>query len=141
MLLRLQLRPRDELLGQAPQGAASRGTVTDSLAELRKDLLDCLRLAPALNLRQNEGLKESMSDLLRESKAESKYDAASKAQRVIDELNQQGIFSSQISGAAFLQQTADEMCVGFHIQCALFCPVDACPPKIAVLGAPDGGCN
>ena len=109
VLLRLQLQPRNELLGQASQGTAGRGVVNDPLAELRKDLLDCLRLAPTVNLRQNEGLKESMGELLRECKVENKYDAAGKAQRVLDQLDQQGVASSQESGSAFLQQTADEM--------------------------------
>ena len=57
VLLRLQLRSRDELLTAG--GAASGDTqVVDQQAELRQNLLDCLRLAPTVNLRKNEELKE-----------------------------------------------------------------------------------
>jgi len=109
VLLRLQLRSRNELMLQSSSGTGGGGTVNDPLAELRKDLLDCLRLAPTINIRQNDGLKESMDELLRECKAESKYDAAGKAQSVLTQLDQQGVSSSAQTGEAFLQATADEI--------------------------------
>ena len=71
MLLRLALRSRDELLSTAGGGGES-GSVVDLQAELRQQLLDCLRISPTITLRQNEGLQESMEELLRECKADSK---------------------------------------------------------------------
>ena len=53
----------------------------DNQSELRQLLLDCLLFAPTVNLRQNEGLRASMEQLLRECKGDNKYEAAAKALR------------------------------------------------------------
>ena len=108
MLLRLRLRSRNELLATSTQGAAGEASVVDMLAELRQSLLDCLRIAPMVNLRQNEGLNESMEELLRECKADSKYEAAAGVSKVIDLIKATGV-SDGDSGDAFLQSTADEL--------------------------------
>jgi len=106
VLLRLGLRSREELLSSAGSSGES-GTVVDLQAELRQKLLDCLRIAPTITLRQNEGLSESMEELLRECKADSKYDAAAAVQRVLELLKQTGV--DDASGEVFLRTTADEI--------------------------------
>ena len=104
----MQLRSRDELLTAG--GAASGDTqVVDQQAELRQNLLDCLRLAPTVNLRKNEELKASMEELLRECKASNKYDAAASVQRVLELLKDTGVATTAASGETFLQTTADEI--------------------------------
>ena len=105
VLLRMALRSREELLSGGGGGGEA-GTVVDMQAELRQKLLDCLRTAPTMTLRQNEGLQESMEELLRECKAESKYDAAAKVQDVLELFKQTGVESN---GEAFLRTTADEI--------------------------------
>jgi hypothetical protein len=110
VLLRLQLRSRDELLASVGKGGDGAPQVVDQLAALRQELLDCLRLAPTVNLRQDENLKESMEELLRECKAENRYDAAASVQRVLDLLEATGVASSGGGdGESFLQTTADEI--------------------------------
>jgi hypothetical protein len=104
VLLRLTLRSRDELLSSSGGGGES-GTVADPQVELRQQLLDCLRIAPTVNLRQNEGLQESMEELLRECKADSKYEAAAGVQRVLELFKQTEVGN----GDTFLQTTADEI--------------------------------
>ena len=48
----------------------------DQQTELRRLLLDCLRNAPTVNLRQGQSLRESMQDLLEECKKGERYEAA-----------------------------------------------------------------
>ena len=105
MLLRLVLRSRDELLSSGGGGGEG-SSVVDLQAELRQQLLDCLRISPTVNLRQNEGLQESLEELLRECKADSKYEAAAGVQRVLELFKQTGVASE---GEAFLRTTADEI--------------------------------
>ena len=106
VLLRLALRSRDELLSTSGGGGES-GAVVDLQAELRQQLLDCLRIAPTITLRQNEGLQESMEELLRECKADSKYEAAAGVQRVLELFKQTGV--AEGNGEIFLRTTADEI--------------------------------
>jgi len=107
VLLRLELRSRDELLSSGGGGGDDRA-VADPQVELRQKLLDCLRIAPTVNLRQNEGLHESLEELLRECKTDSKYDAAAGVQRVLELFKSQGI-ADGTAGEEFLQTTADEI--------------------------------
>lgn len=79
--MRLHLRSRDELLS-ASSNSGGETLVVDMQSELRQSLLDCLRIAPTVTMRQNDGLKDSMEELLRECKADSKYDAAAGVQKV-----------------------------------------------------------
>jgi len=108
VLLRLRLSSRDMLITQGNRNAGAINTV-DLQSELRQMLLDCLRSAPAVNLRQGDGLKESMDELLHECKQQNKYDAAGKVQRVIELLEQTGVASAGAVGEQFLQATADEI--------------------------------
>jgi hypothetical protein len=61
-----------------------------------------------VNLRQNEGLTDSMEELLRECKADSKYEAAAAVSKVLDLLKATGVADGG-AGEAFLQTTADEI--------------------------------
>ena len=105
VLLRLQLRSRKELL-DAGGPSSGAGVVIDQQAALRQELLDCLRLAPTGNLRQNVGLKESMEELLQECKTEGNYNAAASVKRVLDLLEETGV---PTNGDEFLQTTANEI--------------------------------
>ena len=107
VLLRLRLRPRDDFFTSGT-GADSGETAIDSLAELRQKLLDCLRDAPTVNLRHGETLTRSMEELLRECKRESRFEAAAKAQRVIELLELTGT-AADGQGEGFLQEAADEI--------------------------------
>jgi len=107
VLLRLQLRSRDELLASKASGSND-ATPVDLQADLRQSLLDCLRIAPTVNLRQNEGLTESMEELLRECKADARFEAAAGVQKVLELLKRTGVADGS-NGEAFLQQTADEI--------------------------------
>ena len=110
VLLRLRLSSRDMLITQGNRNAGASNTV-DLQSELRQMLLECLRGAPAVNLRQGDGLKESMDELLHECKQQNKYDAAGKVQKVIELLEATGIAASGAGAAGdqFLQATADEI--------------------------------
>ena len=57
---------------------------THEQAELRRLLLDCLRKAPTINLRQGQSLRESMEDLLEECKKGERYEAAAEATQVLE---------------------------------------------------------
>ncbi|KAL1503593.1 hypothetical protein AB1Y20_012070 [Prymnesium parvum] len=106
VLLRLRLS-RDMHITQGNRGAGG-GQPVDLQSELRHMLLDCLRSAPAVNMRQGDGLKESMDELLHECTQQHKYDAAGKVQKVIELLDASGISASS-AGEMFLQTTADEI--------------------------------
>lgn len=108
ILLRLGLRPRAY---SAQDNSDEKGgeIVNNALSELRKDLLECLRLAPTITVRTGSTLQESLAELLRECKSESRFEAAGKAQKVIEQLELQGVATSVKSGEAFLQATADEI--------------------------------
>ena len=108
VLLRLRLRARNELHSSAAQGGGGDASVVDLQAELRQSLLDCLRISPMVNLRQNEGLTESMEELLRECKADSRYEAAAGVSKVLELLKATGVADGG-AGEAFLQTTADEI--------------------------------
>ena len=107
VLLRLHLRPRDDLLSATGHGGGS-SSALDVQAELRQKLLDCLAAAPTVQLRQNEGLDASMRELLRECRDTDKYEAAASVQRVLDLLGRTDSISGS-AGEQFLQATADEI--------------------------------
>ena len=107
MLLRLRLRSRDELLSSGGQSGGD-GQVVDPQADLRQSLLDCLRIAPNVNLRQDEGLYGSMEELLRECKADSRYEAAAGVQRVLEMLKANGVADGAV-GEQFIRDTSDEL--------------------------------
>tara|TARA_B110001452_G_scaffold11041_1_gene9183 strand:+ start:3615 stop:8069 length:4455 start_codon:yes stop_codon:yes gene_type:complete len=112
VLLRLRLRQRDEHISKGFRGGyeANEGG-KDSQTELRRLLLDCLRKAPTVNLRQGQALRESMEDLLEECKKAERYDAAAEASQVLElmELTGTAVEGDASAGDDFLQQTADEI--------------------------------
>lgn len=57
--------------------------------------------APTINLRANEGFMESLQLLLRECKAESRFEAAAKAKTLLETVGQSGI---DVESDAFLQE-------------------------------------
>jgi len=108
VLLRLRLSSRDMLITQGNRNTGAADAV-DLQSDLRQKLLECLRSAPAVNLRQGDGLRESMDELLHECKQQNKYDAAGKVQQVIELLELSGVAAAGQAGEQFLQQTADEI--------------------------------
>ena len=117
MLLRLRLRARDEFSGASSRTGAVQSSVMDNQSELRQLLLDCLVLAPTVNLRQNEGLRASMEQLLRECKGDNKYEAAAKAQIVLDRFEASGV-DAQADELESVELSVHLVTVGFD-QCAL----------------------
>jgi len=114
VLIRLRLRERDASSSQGFRGDYGEKQL-DQQAELRRLLLDCLRKAPTINLRQGQSLRESMEDLLEECKKGERYEAAAEATQVLDlfeltgmgnELDPKALIAA---GDSFLQQTADEI--------------------------------
>ena len=74
VLIRLRLRARDAAIAQGYRGGYGDGG-KDQQTELRRLLLDCLRKAPTVNLRQGQSLRESMEDLLEECKKAERCEA------------------------------------------------------------------
>merc|ERR1740124_1633173 len=83
VLIRLRLRERDASSSQGFRGDYGEKQL-DQQAELRRLLLDCLRKAPTINMRQGQSLRESMEDLLEECKKGERYEAAAEATQVLD---------------------------------------------------------